>query len=52
MKTLILAAIRCSLILTAVAALSIAYPARANLITNGGFEDPIASGPSPSGPLA
>ena len=24
---------------TAVAALSVAYPARANLITNGGFED-------------
>ena len=27
------------LLLTAVAALSVAYPARANLITNGGFED-------------
>ena len=39
MKTLILAAIRCSLSFTAVAALSVAYPARANLITNGGFED-------------
>ena len=38
MKTLILAAIRCSLMFTAVAALSIAYPAKANLITNGGFE--------------
>jgi hypothetical protein len=39
MKTLILAAIRCSLILAAVAALSVAYPAKANLITNGGFEN-------------
>ena len=39
MKTLIPAAIRCSLMFTAVAALSVAYPARANLITNGGFED-------------
>jgi hypothetical protein len=38
MKTLILAAIRCSLMFTAVAALSIAHPASANLITNGGFE--------------
>jgi VPDSG-CTERM motif/Carbohydrate binding domain len=38
MKTLMLAAIRCSLMFTAVAALSIAYPAKANLITNGGFE--------------
>jgi hypothetical protein len=38
MKTLILAAIRCSLILAAVAALSVAYPAKANLITNPGFE--------------
>jgi hypothetical protein len=27
------------LVLTAVAALSFAHPARANLITNGGFED-------------
>ena len=33
MKTLILAAIRCSLILAAVAALSVAYPAKANTIT-------------------
>ena len=32
MKTLILAAIRCSLILAAVAALSVAYPAKANTI--------------------
>src|SRR4029450_259542 len=38
MKTLILAAIRCSLILSAVAAFSVAYPAKANLITNPGFE--------------
>jgi hypothetical protein len=38
MKTLILAAIRCSLMFTAVAALSVAYPAKANLITNGDFE--------------
>src|SRR5262249_33689661 len=38
MKTLILAAIRCSLMFTAVAVLSVAHPAKANLITNGGFE--------------
>jgi len=38
MKTLTVAAIRCSLMFTAVAALSIAYPAKANLITNPGFE--------------
>jgi hypothetical protein len=38
MKTLILAAIRCSSIFTAVAALSVAYPSKANLITNGDFE--------------
>jgi hypothetical protein len=38
MKTLILAAIRCSLMFTAVGALSFAQPAKANLITNGGFE--------------
>ena len=38
MKTHILAAIRCSLMFTAVAALSLAYPVKANLITNGGFE--------------
>jgi VPDSG-CTERM motif len=38
MKTLIVAAIRCSLILSAVAAFSVAYPAKANLVTNGGFE--------------
>src|SRR4029453_15258966 len=38
MKTIILAAIRCSLMFTAVAALSVAYPAKANLITNPGFE--------------
>ncbi len=38
MKTLIPAAIRCSLMFTAVAALSVVYPASANLITNGGFE--------------
>jgi len=38
MKTLILAAIRCSLMFTAVAALSVARPAKANLVTNGGFE--------------
>jgi|SRR6516165_2016631 hypothetical protein len=38
MKTFILAAIRCSLMFAAVAALSIAYPAKANLISNGGFE--------------
>ena len=37
MKTLIPAAIRCSLML-AVTALSVVYPASANLITNGGFE--------------
>jgi hypothetical protein len=38
MKTLILAAIRCSLMFTAVAVLSVAYPAKANLVTNPGFE--------------
>jgi hypothetical protein len=38
MKTLIHAAIRCSLMFTAVATLSIVYPAKANLITNPGFE--------------
>jgi hypothetical protein len=38
MKNVILAAVRCSLMFTAVAALSIASPAKANLITNGGFE--------------
>jgi hypothetical protein len=38
MKMLTLAAIRCSLILSAVAAFSVAYPAKANLATNGGFE--------------
>ncbi len=38
MKTIILAAIRCSLMFTAVAAFSLAHPAKANLITNGGFE--------------
>jgi len=38
MKVLVLAAIRCSLMFTAVAVLSGAYPAKANLITNGGFE--------------
>ena len=38
MKTLILAAIRCSLMFAAVSALSIACPAKANLITNGDFE--------------
>src|SRR4051812_16119698 len=44
MKTLILAAIRCSLMFTAVAALSVAYPAKANLITNGDFETGDFSG--------
>ena len=39
MKTLIPAGIRCSLMFMAVAALSIAQPAKANLIQNGGFED-------------
>jgi len=38
MKTLILAAIRCSLMFTAAAAFSLALPAKANLITNPGFE--------------
>ena len=38
MKTLTLATIRCSWMFTAVAALSVAYPAKANLISNGGFE--------------
>jgi VPDSG-CTERM motif len=38
MKKLTLAAIRCSLMFTAVAALSIACPAKANLVTNGNFE--------------
>ena len=38
MKTLILAAIRCCLMFTAVVGFSLAYPAKANLITNGGFE--------------
>src|SRR5262245_1660590 len=38
MKTLTLAAIRCSLMFTAVAALSFAFPVKANLIQNPGFE--------------
>ena len=38
MKTLILAVIRRSLMFTAVRAFSLAYPAKANLITNPGFE--------------
>ena len=38
MKTLILAAIRCSLMFATAGAFSVAYPAKANLITNGGFE--------------
>src|SRR5207248_7944647 len=38
MKTLILAAIRCSLMFTAVVGFSLPCPAKANLITNGGFE--------------
>ena len=38
MKTLIVAAVRCSLLFTAAAAFSLAHPASANLITNGGFE--------------
>jgi hypothetical protein len=45
MKTLILAAIRCSLILAAVAALSVAYPAKANTITTfnvSGTSEPLA----------
>ena len=53
MKTLILAAIRCSLTFTAVAAVSFAYPAKANLITNGDFETGNFTGwtvtPAPSG---
>ena len=44
MKTLVLAAIRCSLMFTTVPALSIAFPAKANLITNGGFETGDFSG--------
>jgi len=38
MKTLILTAIRCSFMFIAAAALSLAHPASANLITNPGFE--------------
>jgi hypothetical protein len=38
MKTIMLAAIRCSLMFTPVAVLSVAYPGKANLVTNGGFE--------------
>ena len=38
MQTLVLAAIRCSLMFTAAAAFSLAHPGKANLITNGGFE--------------
>jgi hypothetical protein len=38
MKTIILAAIRCFSMFIAVAAVSVAYPAKANLITNPGFE--------------
>src|SRR5437016_1630445 len=38
MKTIILAAIRCSLMFATAAAFSVAYPAKANLIENGGFE--------------
>ena len=40
------------LALTAVATLSIAYPAKANLITNGGFETGDFSGWSVSGPAS
>src|SRR4029453_15115389 len=49
MKKIILAAIRCSLMFTAVAALSVAYPAKANLITNGGFETGDFTGWDPTG---
>ncbi len=38
MKTLILSGIRCFLMFTAAGAFSVAHPAKANLITNGGFE--------------
>ena len=44
MKTIILAAIRCSLMFATAAAFSVAYPAKANLITNGGFETGDFSG--------
>jgi hypothetical protein len=44
MNTLIVAAIRCFLMFTAVAALSVAYPAKANLIANPGFETGDFSG--------
>ncbi len=48
MKTLILAAIRCSLMFTAVVAFSLAPPAKANLITNPGFETGDFTGWTPS----
>ena len=38
MKTLILSGIRCFLMFTAAGAFSVAHPAKANPITNGGFE--------------
>src|SRR5204862_5392997 len=38
MNTLIVSAIRCSLMFSAAAAFSLAHPAKANLITNPGFE--------------
>ncbi len=49
MKTIILAAIRCSLMFATAAAFSVAYPAKANLITNGGFETGDFSGWTVSG---
>jgi len=49
MKTIILAAIRCSLMFATAAAFSVACPAKANLITNGGFETGDFSGWTVSG---
>jgi hypothetical protein len=52
MNTLIMAAIRCSLMFTAAAAFCVAHPAKANLITNGGFETGDLSGWTVSGAVS
>jgi hypothetical protein len=49
MKTPILSATRCFLMFTAAAAFCVAHPAKANLITNPGFETGDLTGWTPSG---